>query len=165
MEINYYGTNNFMGYCDIADHGNNTDQAVKIDSMVCPCCGKRLRLVDSCKAGLDNEDAYTVTESTALNENKLADYLLEIIEAEARNIYEDELESNAPEIDDGGNIVNDYGERFISVSKELKKIIKMKANMISNLVKQQGIEISPYYIENELFQVLKTYGYIGKQNI
>ena len=51
---------------------------------------------------------------------------------------------------------------FIYVNKELKKIIKMKANMISNIVKNQGIEVSPFYIENELFQTLKAYGYMGK---
>jgi hypothetical protein len=38
----------------------------------------------------------------------------------------------------------------------------MKANMISNIVKHQGIEVSPFYIENELFQTLKAYGYMGK---
>ena len=72
------------------------------------------------------------------------------------------MESNVPEVDAGGNIVDDYGERFIYVNKELKKIIKMKANMISNIVKNQGIEVSPFYIENELFQTLKAYGYMGK---
>ena len=162
MEINYYGVNNFGGYSDIADHGNNADKSIKIDSMVCPCCGKPVRLVDSSKNEFEGDDLYTIKESRSINENKLADYLLEIIETEARNIYEDELESNEPEVDDAGNIVNDYGERFIYVNKELKKIIKMKANMISNIAKHQGIEVSPFYIENELFQSLKAYGYMGK---
>lgn len=162
MKIDYYGTNNFDGYSDIANHGNPSDKAIKIDSMVCPCCGKPVRLVDSSKKDFEGDDILTISESTALNENKLSDYLLQIIETEARNIYEDELESNVPEVDAGGNIVDDYGERFIYVNKELKKIIKMKANMISNIVKNQGIEVSPFYIENELFQTLKAYGYMGK---
>jgi hypothetical protein len=63
-----------------------------------------------------------------------------------------------------GNIVNDYGERFLYVNKELKKIVKMKANAIANMVKHKGIEVSPYYIENELFQALRLYG-LNCQNI
>jgi hypothetical protein len=134
---------------------------IKLDSMVCPCCGKRLRLVDSSKNEYDGDDLYTVNESS-LNENKLADYLLDIIETEARNIYEDELESNVPDTDNMGNIIGDYGERFLYVNKELKKIIKTKANMISNMVKNQGIVVSPFYIENELFQYIKRYGFSAR---
>ena len=89
--------------------------------------------------------------------------ILGIIEDEARAIYEDEVETNEPETDEMGNIVGEYGERFLYVNKELKKIVKMKANAISNMVKHQGIEVSPFYVENELFQMLKCYGYTGER--
>lgn len=160
--MNYGSLNNYVnGYVNLADAGTTTDSMIKLDSMVCPCCGKRLRLVDSSKNEYDGDDLYTVNESS-LNENKLADYLLDIIETEARNIYEDELESNVPDTDNMGNIIGDYGERFLYVNKELKKIIKTKANMISNMVKNQGIVVSPFYIENELFQYIKRYGFSAR---
>lgn len=160
--MNYGSLNNYVnGYINLADAGTTTDSMIKLDSMVCPCCGKRLRLVDSSKNEYDGDDLYTVNESS-LNENKLADYLLDIIETEARNIYEDELESNVPDTDNMGNIIGDYGERFLYVNKELKKIIKTKANMISNMVKNQGIVVSPFYIENELFQYIKRYGFSAR---
>ena len=103
------------------------------------------------------DDIIKVNESM-LNENKLADYLLTIIEDEDKSIFEDELETDEPETDSMGNIVNDYGERFLYVTKDLKKIVKMKANAIANMVKTKGIEVSPFYIENELFQALRLYG-------
>ncbi len=84
---------------------------------------------------------------------------MEIIENAAQNIYEDELETEEPLTDNMGNIDPEYTERFKYVSNNLKKIVKMKANAISNMVKQNGIEISPFYIENEIFQLLKTYSY------
>lgn len=159
MDINDY----INGYTDIASTNYSPDKQIGIDRLICPCCGKKLRLVDSSKNEFDGDDLLTVNESTRLNENKLADYLLEIIEAEAKDIFEAELETNVPETDTMGNIVDDYGERFLYVSRDLKKIIKMKANAISNMVKAQGISVSPYYIENELFQVIKSYANIGKR--
>ena len=160
--MNYDGLNNYVNsYVNLANAGTTTDSTIKLDSMVCPCCGKKLRLVDSSKNEFDDDDLYKVNESS-LNENKLADYLLDIIETEARNIYEDELETNAPETDEMGNIIGDYGERFLYVNKDLKKIIKTKANMISNMVKHQGIVVSPFYIETELFQNIKRYGFSAR---
>lgn len=159
MDINNY----INGYISLMSTNYSPDKKIGIDKLICPCCGKKLRLVDSSKNEFDGDDLYTVNESYSLNENKLADYLLEIIEAEAKDIFEAELETNTPEIDNMGNIVDDYGERFLYVSKDLKKIIKMKANAISNMVKAQGISVSPYYIENELFQAIKSYGNIGKR--
>lgn len=159
MDINNY----INGYTDLAATNYSPDKKIGIDKLICPCCGKKLKLVDSSKNEFDGDDLYSVTESYRLNENKLADYLLEIIEAEARDIFDAELETNAPETDNMGNIVDDYGERFLYVSRDLKKIIKMKANAISNMVKAQGISVSPYYIENELFQAIKSYANIGKQ--
>ena len=158
-----------MNYYDINNYFNNFGQDavyqaaynINIDNLVCPCCGKKLRLIDSMKKDYEGNDLITVNESM-LTENKLSDYLLGIIEDEARAIYQNELETNSPETDEQGNIVNEYGERFLYVSKELKKIVKVKANAISNMVKHQGIEVSPFYIENELFQMLKSYGYYGK---
>ena len=58
-----------------------------------------------------------------------------------------------------GNITDDYNERFLYMSDSLKKIVKTKANAIANMVKQNGIEVSPFYIENELFSALKSYAY------
>ena len=135
---------------------------VSLDKLVCPCCGKKLHLVDSMKKEYEGDDLIKVNESM-LTENKLADYLLGIIEEEARAIYQDEIETNEPETDEMGNIIGEYGERFLYVNKDLKKIVKMKANAISNMVKHQGIEVSPFYVENELFQMLKCYGYTGER--
>ena len=85
---------------------------VSLDKLVCPCCGKKLHLVDSMKKEYEGDDLIKVNESV-LTENKLSDYLLGIIEEEARAIYEDELETNEPETDEMGNIVGEYGERFL----------------------------------------------------
>ncbi len=159
---NYYNAANnyFNNYGpDAVDPGS---YKIGLDKLVCPCCGKRLHLIDSAKKEYEGDDLIKVNESI-LKENKLADYLLGIIEEEARAIYEDELETNEPETDAMGNIVGEYGERFLYVNKELKKIVKMKANAISNMVKHQGIEVSPFYVENELFQMLKCYGYTGER--
>ena len=159
---NYYNAANnyFNNYGpDAVDPGS---YKIGLDKLVCPCCGKKLHLIDSTKKEYEGDDLIKVNESI-LKENKLADYLLGIIEEEARAIYEDELETNEPETDVMGNIVGEYGERFLYVNKELKKIVKMKANAISNMVKHQGIEVSPFYVENELFQMLKCYGYTGER--
>lgn len=159
--MNYKEFNNYLSnYGSIGDNGTDSAYNISLDNLVCPCCGKKLRLIDSLKKEYENDDLITVNESI-LNENKLSDYLLGIIEEEAKNIYEDELESNEPETDAMGNISNEYNERFLYVSKDLKKIVKTKANMISNMVKHQGIVVSPFYIENELFNILKCYGYTG----
>jgi hypothetical protein len=156
---------NFRYYQNLFEDNNVPGDSydIKTDNLVCPCCGKKLNLIDSTKQEYTNDDIIKVNESM-LNENKLADYLLTIIEDEAKSIFEDELETEEPETDSMGNIVNDYGERFLYVNKELKKIVKMKANAIANMVKHKGIEVSPYYIENELFQALRLYG-LNCQNI
>lgn len=156
---------NFRYYQNLFEDNNVPGDSydIKTDNLVCPCCGKKLNLIDSTKQEYTNDDIIKVNESM-LNENKLAYYLLTIIEDEAKSIFEDELETEEPETDSMGNIVNDYGERFLYVNKELKKIVKMKANAIANMVKHKGIEVSPYYIENELFQALRLYG-LNCQNI
>lgn len=156
---------NFRYYQNLFEDNNVPGDSydIKTNNLVCPCCGKKLNLIDSTKQEYTNDDIIKVNESM-LNENKLADYLLTIIEDEAKSIFEDELETEEPETDSMGNIVNDYGERFLYVNKELKKIVKMKANAIANMVKHKGIEVSPYYIENELFQALRLYG-LNCQNI
>lgn len=161
MNDYYNAANNYFNNYgpDAVDPGS---YKIGLDKLVCPCCGKKLHLVDSTKKEYEGDDLIKVNESI-LKENKLADYLLGIIEEEARAIYEDELETNEPETDAMGNIIGEYGERFLYVNKELKKIVKMKANAISNMVKHQGIEVSPFYVENELFQMLKCYGYTGER--
>lgn len=133
---------------------------VTTDNLVCPCCRAKLRLIDSTKQEFEDDDLVNVTESKHnMNENKISDYLLEIIEDAAQNIYKDELEVEEPTTDAMGNITDDYNERFLYMSDSLKKIVKTKANAIANMVKQNGIEVSPFYIENEIFSVLKSYAY------
>lgn len=160
--MDYYDINNYFNNYGTEDSVDQGAYNISLDKLVCPCCGKKLRLIDSMKKEYEGDDLIKVNESV-LTENKLSDYLLGIIEDEARAIYEDELETNEPETDEMGNIVGEYGERFLYVNKELKKIVKMKANAISNMVKHQGIEVSPFYVENELFQMLKCYGYTGER--
>ena len=160
--MDYYDINNYFNNYGTEDSVDQGAYNIDLDKLVCPCCGKKLRLIDSMKKEYEGDDLIKVNESV-LTENKLSDYLLGIIEDEARAIYEDEVETNEPETDEMGNIVGEYGERFLYVNKELKKIVKMKANAISNMVKHQGIEVSPFYVENELFQMLKCYGYTGER--
>lgn len=160
--MDYYDINNYFNNYGTKDSVDQGAYNIGLDKLVCPCCGKKLRLIDSMKKEYEGDDLIKVNESV-LTENKLSDYLLGIIEDEARAIYEDEVETNEPETDEMGNIVGEYGERFLYVNKELKKIVKMKANAISNMVKHQGIEVSPFYVENELFQMLKCYGYTGER--
>ena len=160
--MDYYDINNYFNNYGTEDSVDQGAYNIGLAKLVCPCCGKKLRLIDSMKKEYEGDDLIKVNESV-LTENKLSDYLLGIIEDEARAIYEDELETNEPETDEMGNIVGEYGERFLYVNTELKKIVKMKANAISNMVKHQGIEVSPFYVENELFQMLKCYGYTGER--
>ncbi len=160
--MDYYDINNYFNNYGTEDSVDQGAYNIGLDKLVCPCCGKKLHLIDSMKKEYEGDDLIKVNESV-LTENKLSDYLLGIIEDEARAIYEDEVETNEPETDEMGNIVGEYGERFLYVNKELKKIVKMKANAISNMVKHQGIEVSPFYVENELFQMLKCYGYTGER--
>lgn len=131
---------------------------LSLDDMQCPCCGNKLKLTDKSSKKF-NENLISIDENV-LNENKLADYLLEIIETAAKEIYDDEILTELPETDGLGNIIDcDYNDRFIYANKNLKRIVKVKANAISNMVKNNGIDVSPFYIENELFQQLKFLGY------
>lgn len=155
---NYLSTNTY-DLSQPVDHKYD----INLNKMICPCCGKKLCLTDSTKAEFIENNMITVSESTQLNENKLSDYLLGIIEDEAKNILADEFDVNEPETDDMGNIIGDYTDRFIYVDKDLKKVIKLKAGAISNMLKHQGIEVSSFYIEDQLFQILKAYGYSGNQ--
>ena len=92
--MDYRELNNYLNnYGNINTAGTVDGHDINIDNLVCPCCGKKLRLTDSTKKEFEGDDLIPVNESI-LNENKLADYLLDIIESEARAIYEDELESN-----------------------------------------------------------------------
>lgn len=153
--LNDYGITTNDGTQDI---GTTECYTVYTNNLVCPCCNKKLKLIDSSKQEFDDDSIVDVSESK-LNENKLSDYLLEIIENAAQNIYEDEIESDTPDVDNMGNIDPEYTERFKYISNNLKKIVKMKSNAIANMVKQNGIEISPFYIENEIYQILKSYSY------
>lgn len=139
--------------------GLNDDYSIDINHMVCPCCGKNVKLIDSSQKQF-SENYIKVNTEDMLNENKLADYLLEIIESAAQEIYENEILTNVPETDSQGNITDpEYNDRFIYMDQKLKRVIKTRANAIANMVKTNGIDISPFYIENELFQYLKMYGY------
>lgn len=154
--MNNYNYYNIYG---LPAAGLDTAYDLDLDSMVCPCCGKKIRLVDSTAKKFD-ENLITVSTDGILNENKLSDYLLQIIEAAAQEIYTNEVLTDVPETDSQGTIVDpEYNDRFIYMDKKLKRIIKMKANAIANMVKDNGIDISPFYIESELFQCLKMYGY------
>lgn len=150
-----YGIESNDGTQDI---GTTECYTVTTDNLVCPCCRAKLNLIDSSKQEFEDEELVNVSESK-LNENKLSDYLLDVIENAAKNIYADELETDIPETDNMGNIIPEYNERFRYVSDNLKKIVKTKANAIANMVKQNGIEVSPFYVENEIFQILKSYSY------
>ena len=114
--------------------------------IVCPCCGKRLKIVDSVKNQF-GKDLKLTTENKFLKENAFSDYLLDICGEEALNIYETELAVHEPYYDTNGNIEPEYNTRFEYTDPQLKRIVKVKANAIAN----KSISfIPPYFVASTL---------------
>lgn len=126
---------------------------VSLKEPVCPCCGKRLKVIDSMACPVPGEAMELTMES--LNENALSEYLLDICAEEAMNIYDNEIQTNEPYVDADGHITAEYNERFEYTDPNLKKVVKVKANAISNKLANDGIQVHPYYIENEIIEMLK----------
>ena len=71
--MDYKKLNNYLNsYNFLKNAGTQDAYNISIDNLVCPCCGKKLKLIDSLKKEYDNNDLIKVNESV-LNENKLAD--------------------------------------------------------------------------------------------
>ena len=127
---------------------------ISLTDPVCPCCGKRLKIVDSVKNQF-GQDLKLTTENKFLKENAFFFYLLDICGEEALNIYETELAVHEPYYDTNGNIEPEYNTRFEYTDPQLKRIVKVKANAIANKLANDNIKIDPYYIENEIIEMLK----------
>lgn len=125
---------------------------VSLDNPVCPCCGKPLKVIDSMASQFDEPMELTMEN---LNENALSEYLLDICAEEAMNIYDNEIQTHEPYLDHEGHITPEYNERFEYTDPNLKKVVKVKANAISNKLANDGIQVHPYYIENEIIEMLK----------
>ena len=149
--------NDLEDYTEVNDGTQEVTQEVAYDisltNPVCPCCGKKLKIVDTVKNQF-GQDLKLTTEKY-LKENAYSDYLLDICGEEALNIYETELAVHEPYYDHNGNIEPEYNERFEYTDPALKRIVKVKANAIANKLANDNIKIDPYYIENEIIEMLK----------
>lgn len=135
----------------------NTEIAyeVKYSNPVCPCCGKKLNFIDSLENDFGQELTLTTESTKLLKENSLSDYLLDICTEEALDLYENEVQSHTPDIDINGNISAEYNERFIYTDDNLKKVIKVRSTAIANKLKESGINVNSFYIEQEIIESLK----------
>ena len=61
------------------------------------------------------------------------------------------------EVDNNGNITNEYLERFQYNSPALKKAVKRAATKLSNDLAENGFKINPWYCEQEIFEALKYF--------
>ena len=124
---------------------------ININDPVCPCCGKKLKIVNK-----DAETEEFIGEST-LNETWERQYVDAAIQDVADQLYEEELADEQPEVDQYGNITVDYLKRFEYTSNALRRAAKRAATKLSNDLKDEGITINPWYCEMEIYDKLKMF--------
>ncbi len=131
--------------------------AYKIDknNPVCPCCGKKLKLVN-----MNVETDSFIGEST-LNEHWENDFLKNKVADVAWQLYQEELEDVQPELDEQGNVTNEYLLRFEYTKPAMKKAIKRASIKLANDFKEDGFNINPWYCEQEIYEALKDYARTG----
>ena len=100
---------------------------IDINNPICPCCGKRLNIVNT-----NVETDEFIGESTKLNERWENEFLTNKVQDIANQLFEEELADVQPEVDNNGNITNEYLERFQYNSPALKKAVKRAATKLSN---------------------------------
>ena len=125
---------------------------IDINNPICPCCGKRLNIVNT-----NVETDEFIGESTKLNERWENEFLTNKVQDIANQLFEEELADVQPEVDNNGNITNEYLERFQYNSPELKKAVKRAATKLSNDLAENGFKINPWYCEQEIFEALKYF--------
>lgn len=125
---------------------------IDVNNPICPCCGKRLNIVNT-----NVETDEFIGESTKLNERWENEFLTNKVQDIANQLFEEELADVQPEVDNDGNITNEYLERFQYNSPELKKAVKRAATKLSNDLAENGFKINPWYCEQEIFEALKYF--------
>ena len=98
-----------------------------------------------------------IGESTKLNERWENEFLTNKVQDIANQLFEEELADVQPEVDNNGNITNEYLERFQYNSPALKKAVKRAATKLSNDLAENGFKINPWYCEQEIFEALKYF--------
>jgi hypothetical protein len=139
----------------IQDIEPTTAYEIDINNPVCPCCGKKLKIINK-----DVETEEFVGESTkqsTLDESWEKSYIQNAIQDVADQLYEEELEDYQPEVDEYGNIPLEYLKRFEYTSPELRRACKRAATKLSNDLKEQGITINPWYCEMEIYDKLRMF--------
>ena len=135
----------------IQDIEPTTAYEININDPVCPCCGKKLKIVN---ANAETEEF--IGEST-LNETWEKAYVQSVIQDVADQLYEEELADVQPDVDEYGNIEPEYFKRFQYTSPELRRAAKRAATKLANELKEQGININPWYCEMEIYDKLKLF--------
>ena len=124
---------------------------INTNDPVCPCCGQKLRLKNA-----DAETEEFIGESV-MNESWEKQYILCAIQDVADQLYDEELADIQPEVDEYGNISPEYFKRFEYTSPELRRATKRAATKLANDLKEQGININPWYCEMEIYDKLKCF--------
>lgn len=109
----------------------------------------------------ENGFAINKNEVSVLKESWERAYIQCAIQDVADQLYEEELADIPPQVDEYGNIPPDYFKRFEYTSPELRHAIKRAATKLANDLKDQGININPWYCEMEIYDKLR---YFSKWN-
>ena len=96
-------------------------------------------------------------ESQVLNETWERAYIQSAIQDVADQLYDEELADIPPQVDEYGNISPDYLKRFEYTSPELRRATKRAATKLANDLKDQGININPWYCEMEIYDKLRYF--------
>lgn len=96
-------------------------------------------------------------ESQVLNETLERAYIQSAIQDVADQLYDEELADIPPQVDEYGNISPDYLKRFEYTSPELRRATKRAATKLANDLKEQGININPWYCEMEIYDKLRYF--------
>ena len=137
----------------IQDTKNVQAYEIHLSNPICPCCGKKLKVV--------NKNVKTdefIGEST-LNENTDSRYISYYIQDIAEQLYQEELDDFQPDVDAYGNVSLDYLERF--TKPELKGAVSRAATKLANDLKEENLNINPWYLEQEIYEELKKYAKFG----
>lgn len=142
---------------DLEPQEQETVKAYQVDknNPVCPCCGKKLRLVNK------NVETDSFIGESTLNERWENDFLKNKVADVAWQLYQEELEDVQPELDEQGNVTNEYLLRFEYTKPAMKKAIKRASIKLANDLKDDGFTINPWYCEQEIYEALKDYARTG----
>lgn len=103
------------------------------------------------------ENGFVLKENKVLNETWERAYIQSAIQDVADQLYDEELADVQPEVDEYGNISTDYLKRFEYTSPELRRAIKRAATKLANDLKDQEININPWYCEMGIYDKLRYF--------